>query len=479
MGLLPADVAQLIFESSTDCVWVIDPNGGHLYTNGAVERILGYAPTEFEGTTVMSVLHPDDQERLTQLLEHAVTMRTSWRNEIFRVRAADGTYRWFESNGGPMYDEAGSLIGFCGADRDITDRNRMLNEIRESELRFRSIVQHGYDLIAVCDARGIVQFAAGAFEKNLGYTAEELQGMDIVKLAAEEERSEIYTVLASVVTSKDRPRTTRIVGLGTKSGALRRYEATSVNMLEVVGVHGIVIIARDVTEQLALEESIERVRRVDSLGRVAATVAHEINNALMTIQPAAEALARKSADDAQLSRLTDIVISGVRRGKRVTQQILRFANPAIPSRSRVSLKKWLDANDAELRSLAGSKVNLTIRCTDASLAIDADVDQLHQVITNLIVNARDAMRGGGAIELIVSAVATSAMVEISVGDNGPGIPAEVLPRIFEPLFTTKSSGTGIGLALCEQIVTVHGGSIKVDSAIGRGTVVSTRFPAAA
>jgi PAS domain S-box-containing protein len=369
----------------------------------------------------------------------------------------------------------GGRTAILNTNRDVTERNRLVHELERSELRFRAIVEHGYDLIVVMDRNGISRYLAGAIGPNLGYTPEELQGTDILALLHPDEREEVRELLGVIADAKEQTRATRNVRVRHRSGAYRWHEVTSVNMLAVSGVEGIVVIAHDVTEQLELAQRLEQERRIDSLGRVAAIVAHEVNNALMSIAPIAEILARKYAADPDIPRLARQITAGVQRGKRVTQQILRFSKPAQPSRMPVVIGDWLAAIEPELNALAGARVRVTTFCTDPLLTIYVDPDQLHQVITNLTVNARDAMQGGGAID-VFAIEAEPGVAEISVHDHGSGIPADVMARLFEPLFTTKANGTGIGLPLSQQIAAAHGGSLSIDSEVGVGTVARVQLP---
>src|SRR5207247_182215 len=209
---------------------------------------------------------------------------------------------------------------------------------------------------------------------------------------------------------------------------------------------GAVVTFSDVTERRQLERRVEQVNRIDSLGRMAATIAHEFNNVLMGIQPFAEVIQRKSNGEPALKKAADHILNSVARGKGVTRDILRMSNASEPQMKSVELIPWLEQLIAEIHVLVGARVHvdLDVPKYDA-IHVRCDPAQMQQVVTNLAVNARDAMGGSGTLR--IAAERAGSLIRITVADTGCGIPAETLPYIFEPLFTTKHSGTGLGLAV--------------------------------
>jgi nitrogen-specific signal transduction histidine kinase/ActR/RegA family two-component response regulator len=253
-------------------------------------------------------------------------------------------------------------------------------------------------------------------------------------------------------------------------------------------IAGCVVMFQDITERKRLEKRVEQATRVTSLGRVAATNAPEFNNVLMGIQPFAEAIRRNATAGEQVQKAATQIISSVARGKRVTQEILRFTQPSEPAFQPVVLADWLQQLAPELRAMIGQRVTIDMETPPRPVVARCDPTQLQQVLTNLVLNARDAMPNGGTITLItadsghqrqfsVGRIADG-MVLLAVRDTGSGMLPKVRESIFEPLFTTKRSGTGLGLAVAQQIIERHGGSIHVDTAPGEGTTFFLLLPAA-
>lgn len=233
---------------------------------------------------------------------------------------------------------------------------------------------------------------------------------------------------------------------------------------------------QDVSGRVEAERQLEQERRISGLGRVAATIAHEFNNVLMGIQPFAEVVKRRSADDPMRMRAAEGILSAVQRGAQITRDILRAANPGEPAPQTFDLAARLEQIVGEIRPMLPGSVSVTADAPSSPLFVRCDPIQLQQVLVNLSVNARDAISGQGAIRFSLSASGQS--VVLSVSDSGRGIDPDVLPSIFDPLFTTKPTGTGLGLALARQMVLRNQGTIEVASQPGVGTTFSIRLPAA-
>jgi signal transduction histidine kinase len=232
------------------------------------------------------------------------------------------------------------------------------------------------------------------------------------------------------------------------------------------------------------EEALRRRDRLAAMGELASTVAHEVRNPLNAIGMTAQRLRREylssgeassPPDEAELKELLDVLAGETQRINRIVQQFLDYARPPRLSLRRASLRDVLEAAAGALRAKAGTRhVTIEAALAGACEAV-VDPDQLKQAVDNLLRNAIDASPDGGRVRL--DARREGADCVIDVADEGPGIPAEILPRIFDLYFTTKADGTGVGLAVTHQIVEAHQGRIDVDSAPGTGTRISIRIPA--
>jgi PAS domain S-box-containing protein len=370
---------------------------------------------------------------------------------------------------------------------DITEQEAAVEALRHNEERLRLLIENGHDIITVLEPDGTILYVSSSVERVLGYAPEELVGRNTFDWMHPEDAERVVAVLSDGI----------VGGLQTgeaeyryraRDGSWRWLESVGRNLLTTRGVKGIVINSRDVTERRAWQKRLEQAERLGSLGRLAATVAHEFNNVLMGIQPFAEVLRRRLADDERAVSACNHIETSVKRGRRITQEILRFTQAAEPTLTPVNVGDWLQEMSTELRGLLPETVQLVVIGPVRKTIMLADRLQLTQAVSNLVLNARDAMPGGGVITLGTESdlpgtaidtreiVDPAAFVHLSVRDEGGGIPPGMQQQIFEPLFTTKRSGTGLGLPIVHQIVTRHGGHVFVESEQGRGTIFHLLIP---
>jgi signal transduction histidine kinase/ActR/RegA family two-component response regulator len=216
----------------------------------------------------------------------------------------------------------------------------------------------------------------------------------------------------------------------------------------------------------AVKTQLEQAERLAGLGRVASTIAHEFNNVLMSIQAFNELQSRDVTPFAP-RRATDEIGRAVTRGKTITDAVLRLTRASKPRMASVDVAAFFHTLSADLRALVPAGVDLSIRCNADGCFLRGDADHLQQVFTNLVLNACDAMPNGGRV--VVVARVDGDHLHVRVQDDGAGMKPDVVAKAFEPLFTTKPKGTGLGLPITHEIIRSHGGTIRVESALGIGT----------
>ena len=237
------------------------------------------------------------------------------------------------------------------------------------------------------------------------------------------------------------------------------------------------IIFDDITDRAELEQRLVQADKLSSIGLLAAGVAHEVNTPLAVISTYAQMLAKQVADDSQKSLLLDKIARQTFRASEIVNSLLNFSRTSTTSFGEVKVNRVIQETLSLLEhQLQKSGIQVKTSLAQEMPAVHGNAGKLQQVFLNLFLNARDAMPSGGALE--VSAWAEGNSVRVEVADTGPGIAAEDCERIFAPFFTTKTSGTGLGLAVSERLVAQHGGTISIESAPGRGTRVRVRLPVA-
>jgi two-component system sensor histidine kinase HydH len=232
------------------------------------------------------------------------------------------------------------------------------------------------------------------------------------------------------------------------------------------------------TSLTSLERELETSRRLASLGRLAAGVAHEIRNPLSSIKGFATYFKERYRDNPDDQKTSEIMIQEVDRLNRVITQLLEFARPPVIQKKRASLQNLIQHSLKMIERQASAKqIQVLSHLPPEIKEVDLDPDGINQVFLNLYLNAVEAMDPGGTLSVSLSVDEGSAWVKIMVSDTGSGISKEDLEHIFDPYFTTKQTGTGLGLAIVHKIVEAHGGEVRAESEIGRGTTVSVLLPA--
>jgi len=482
---------RALVENSSDGIVLMDAQGNVHYSSPAINRILGYSVEEFIGINVFTLMHPDDvlegRRRLMTILNNQAALAAM---PDLRYRHSDGSWRSLEVLRTNRLDDPAVraiVVNF----RDVTERNNALVTAERLQRRYELILNSIADGVAELNANGIVTFENAAAASMLGWKPHDLIGRNAHQ-AFHHSRSdgsrlaeEDCPLIATLRDGEVRQVSDDV--FWRNDGTCFTVEYVAAPKIDRQGeMLGVVVAFRDVTERREMQRQVDQAIRVTSLGRVAASVAHEFNNVLMSIQPFVEILQRQIGNDAPNSKALRYIRDGVKRGRMVSNQILRFANPAEPRLMTLDAGEWMRTFSEEAHvTLHEYRVEVG---PAESLIVKADAEQLSQVMLNLVGNARDASPAGSAIA--VGAVQADAVpflrervpdahrfAAMFVRDRGSGIAAEVLEHIFEPLFTTKrNGGTGLGLTVVQQIISEHGGEVIVESAAGAGSTFYIVLP---
>jgi two-component system cell cycle sensor histidine kinase/response regulator CckA len=352
-------------------------------------------------------------------------------------------------------------------------------------VNFRLLIENTSDLIAVIGPDRTILYVSPSVERILGCAAEAVMGRRVRELA--EPGAPLLEALERL---RDKgimePESFRV---RRPDGEWISLEVTAKRARDENGEELIIVNCRDASERVLLQQQLEQAERLASLGRLASTVSHEFNNVLMGIQPFLYVLQRHARNDEYVQNIVGKIETSVRRGKQITAQITRFMKADEPVLESIRISDWITELLPEIQGVLGNAdIALDFSC-DAVIA--GDRKQLTQVIANLAANARDAFgsqRGRFVITCREEASRRFSFgvvdeperyVHIVVSDSGSGIAPEVLPRIFEPLFSTKRErGTGLGLTVVHQIIEKHHGKIFVESSAGKGTTLHLFLPKA-
>lgn len=478
---------RLVTENSTDVIWVRDLDLRLTYISPSVAKLRGYTPEEAMVQAPEESLTPASLELVGAVMGEELAREREGRPDPFRsrtveleVKRRDGSTVWTEVKISFLRDEQGHPIGILGAGRDVSERRRV-----EDTTRLQSAaLEAAANGIVITDRDGTIIWANPGFTQLTGYGAEEVIGRTPRVLKSGRHDVAFYQDIWGTIRS-GRAWHGEMVNRR-KDWSLYHEEQT---VTPVRGRDGeithYVAIKQDVTERRRLTERLIRAEKLATLGELVGGIAHELNNPLAVLIGHAQLLHTAGRQDPQLERRTEKILAAANRAARIVRNFLTAVRQRPPEKTAVSvneiIQKTLDllayqarVGDVEVVTDLSPEVPLTA----------ADPQQLQQVILNLANNAIQAMgaaRREGTLHVATGLTPDRSAIRITVSDDGPGIPPDVLPRIFEPLFTTKppGEGTGLGLAIVQAIVVEHGGGIAVESECGRGTTFTVTLPVSA
>ena len=408
----------------------------------------------------------------------------------YPFQTLDGEERWAEHDSYLVREEETGEEAIQVIIKDITDRKRAELALGAERERLLVTLRSIGDGVISTDIEGRITLMNRVSEELTGWPAAEARGRpldEVFRIINERTRTPCESPVSKVL------RTGRVVGLANHTALIAR-DGTE-RLIADSGapirdprsvVIGVVLVFRDVTEQTRAEEELQRIDKLDSIGILAGGIAHDFNNLLASILGNV-GLARMYLDPHTRSQsLLEKAERATLRAKDLTQQLLTFARGGAPLRQATSIRGIVKESAAF--ALSGSNVLCTYDIPADLEPADVDPGQISQVIHNLVLNAVQAMPDGGRVEISCRnrrlheedglPVAPGPYLHLSIRDDGPGIPAEMSARVFDPYFTTKDHGCGLGLAVTHSIVAKHDGHIRLRSQPGRGTTAEVFLPAA-
>ncbi|MEO8200353.1 MAG: PAS domain S-box protein [Gemmatimonadota bacterium] len=405
----------------------------------------------------------------------------------------DGRERWFELKYAPVVDSMGHVIGACLNARDVSERKRSEQALRESEMRYRDLFDNASDLMCLTASDGRFLYVNEAWHATMGYSDADLQELNLIDVIHPESRTYWTQVGARVVAGEALNHVE--LDLMTRHGLAIKVEGNLTVSREDGRPATIRGIYRDVTERKRVEEHLRRAERMQAAGRLAGGVAHEVNNMMTAVLGFAEFVRNSMApEDPRRADVHEIIKAGTRAAD-VTRQLLAFTRQQVLRPEVLPINAVVQRMERMLRRTLGAEHELRFNLSDEAGEIRADGAQLEQVLINLLLNARDAMTEPGCVTIATSlatldevyaqrhdgvAIEPGQYALLAFTDTGCGMEAAVRERIFEPFFTTKliGQGTGLGLSTVYGIVKQSGGFVWVYSEVGHGTTFKIYLPCA-
>ena len=471
------------FNTSTDIMVIADPQGCFLKVNPSCIRLLGYSEEELMSKPFVDFLHAEDRQKTIDELNQQMQRGFSANFEN-RYLCKNGSYIWLS-----WIANYNTLEGVTYATaRDITERIRTEEKLHI----FSRAIEQSTVSIVITNIRGEIEYVNPKFEQITEYSFDEVVGKNPKILKTGHTPRKEYERLWKTITSGgewwgeflNRKKSGKVYWENASISPIKNDQGVITHFLGV---------KEDVSEKKKLQEQVEQVQKIESLGTLASGIAHDFNNVLGIILAYTGFMERSHSDPTKNAESLKSIKMAVERGANLVKQILTFARKTETTICPMDVSELINEIVSMLRETFPKTIELRTEIEEKLPYINADRTKIHQALMNLCVNARDAMANEGTLTVSAHRVDKSALPEkvrglfnhssviLSVTDTGTGMDENTMQRIFDPFFTTKElgKGTGLGLSVVYGVVEAHKGHIEVESEIGHGTTFTLYLPLAA
>jgi PAS domain S-box-containing protein len=503
---------QTLIDAIPNRIFYKDCHGVFQGCNATFASESGLKKKDIIGKTVFDLFPRELAEQL-----HAKDLDLLRRGETqvyeASARSGDGKPQEVVTHKAVYKNQAGETVGIVGVVLDITEQKQAEKKLKLSEAYFRALIENISDMVSILNPDGTIRYDSPSVKKNLGYDPAELMGKNTFDFVHPEDVAAVRATFKRDVAVSGAVTRHEVRRLH-KNGSWRLVEVLRKNLMDNEAVKGILVTARDITERKQMEDALhalnheleqkieertqqlveaqdELVRKgkLAILGQLAGTVGHELRNPLGVMSNAIYYLKTVSPDlDDTVKEYLDIIQHEVDNSLRIITELLDFSRTKPPRKIPISIQVWV--NQTFDRCAMPDNIVVKTDIPDDAPLLHIDHFQMTQVLQNLINNAVQAMPDGGRLEVATvsdggpetepAAAGEDAgeIVNIRVMDTGTGISPEHMPHLFQPLFTTKPKGIGLGLVVCKNLVEANGGEIRVECRVGEGTTFIMAMPTA-
>ncbi|HEU4586243.1 MAG TPA: PAS domain S-box protein [Gemmatimonadaceae bacterium] len=468
-----------VIETTSDAVVITNRDRAIAFANPAAHSLFGFPGSQLVGKRVADIVPAEVRGAIAEHESAALSGAPQHYETV--VLRADGECRAVSVSTAPLREgsEGGEeeITGVVASLRDITNERRASDAVARSEARYQRLVETAPDAIFTVDMDGNLTSVNRAFEDALGRGREELVGISFTELLDGSQRHTVRQLLAATAAGR---RSQAEIRYRDMRGELCTGSVTATPVVEDGEIRGCLGIVRDVTGERRLADQLLQREKLAAVGQLVSGVAHELNNPLAGVLAFAQLLEAAPGNDAEQREAVRAIHKEAKRAAKIVSNLLLFARDRDPERTRTDLNAvMIDALELRRYVLRTQQVEVVTELDSSLPAVWADPFQLQQVVLNFITNAEYALKGVEHEKRITLRTwFANDRVYASVADNGTGIEAEVIDRVFNPFFTTKEvgEGTGLGLSISHGIIRQHGGHIGVESVPGNGATFTIDLP---
>ncbi len=475
------DHYRSLIDSASDLIHSVTPEGAFLYANQAWRDALGYTEEDIRQMSLMDIVDKSCKGKCSLIFNALIQGEKIDRNATTFI-AKNGDSVIVEGRCSTHFED-GKPLFMTGIFRDMTDQSRQELALLESEKKYKNLFENSSDLIQIVRPNGNFQYVNRAWRETFGYSEEEIPTLSIFDLISADCQEHCQTTFQKVLSD---PKLHRIdTVFSTKDGREVIIEGNAICTFEDGNPVSTQCIFNDVTEKKKMVEELIKAQKLESLGVLAGGIAHDFNNLLTAILGNISLAKRYTDPQDIIGGYLDKTEKASIRAQALTKQLLTFSSGGSPIKMVTTITELIKESTSFV--LRGSKVKCDYHFPEDLWAVEADEGQLSQVSQNLAINASQAMPNGGIISIKatnrtvgldeIPSLPAGDYIELLFQDHGTGIPPEHLSRIFDPYFSSKSTGNGLGLAISYSIIKNHGGVITVSSQLGQGTLFSILLPA--
>ncbi|MCA0988735.1 PAS domain-containing sensor histidine kinase [Guptibacillus algicola] len=460
---------KLITENMSEIVSLLDHEGSFLYVSPSYRDYSRDGIENEIGASSFKYVHPDDVARVKEVFAHLVKYKKPV-SVKYRLLRIDGQYRWFDSRAISVQNE--ERYHYIVVSRDITKQKLAEKKLSVSEQKHRMIVEHSSDLICLLDLNGVIVYASPSYHSLLDYRPEDVVGKDILAHVHPDDCDLCMDVLTKLRNFRE-PVTVTYRKLHA-SGEVLTFEGKGMPVIGECGeVNRFVVISRDITEKIKIDQYKKNIEKLSVVGELAAGFAHEIRTPLTSIKGFLSLLS-KDKDDKE-KEFHRIINDELKKLEEVVNGFISLGKPEAINTFEVNLKMVMENAISDVQ-LAANKRNITVtNHVNKPIFTQCRSDQIKQVFINVLQNAIDAIEHDNG-EILISITVTSENISITIEDNGKGIDHERIEYIGTPFYTNKEKGVGLGMTVSNKIISEHNGHIEIESEMDKGTCVTILLP---